>query len=223
MLDINLIRQNPEKVKEALKKKLWDADFDEFLKWDDERKEKLKFVENNKAEMNRLSASVPQLKKAGEDVTKIFAKVKEIAAKKARAALALRKISANEIIIGADTVVVYNDKLLGKPLDDKDAENMLLSLSGKKHFVYTGVSLIYTNKEGALSELSFAEKTEVCFAEISLSDIKKYISTGNHRDKAGSYAIQDEFSVHVKGINGDYNNVVGFPVSRIYQELAKIT
>lgn len=151
------------------------------------------------------------------------AAVKEIAAKKARAALALRKISANEIIIGADTVVVYNDKLLGKPLDDKDAENMLLSLSGKKHFVYTGVSLIYTNKEGALSELSFAEKTEVCFAEISLSDIKKYISTGNHRDKAGSYAIQDEFSVHVKGINGDYNNVVGFPVSRIYQELAKIT
>lgn len=151
------------------------------------------------------------------------AAVKEIAVKKARAALALRKISANEIIIGADTVVVYNDKLLGKPLDDKDAENMLLSLSGKKHFVYTGVSLIYTNKEDALSELSFAEKTEVCFAEISLSDIKKYISTGNHRDKAGSYAIQDEFSVHVKGINGDYNNVVGFPVSRIYQELAKIT
>ena len=150
------------------------------------------------------------------------AAVKEIAAKKARAALALRKISANEIIIGADTVVVYNDKLLGKPLDDKDAENMLLSLSGKKHFVYTGVSLIYTNKEGALSELSFAEKTEVCFAEISLSDIKKYIATGNHKDKAGSYAIQDEFSVHVKGINGDYNNVVGFPVARIYQELAKI-
>ena len=81
MLDINLIRQNPDKVKEALKKKLWDADFEEFLKWDEERKEKLKFVEGNKAEMNRLSASVPQLKKAGEDVTKIFAKVKEIAAK----------------------------------------------------------------------------------------------------------------------------------------------
>ena len=59
MLDINLIRENPTKVKEALAKKLWDTDFTELLKWDEERKEKLKFVENNKAEMNRLSASVP--------------------------------------------------------------------------------------------------------------------------------------------------------------------
>ena len=81
MLDINLIRENPLKVKEALAKKLWETDFSELLKWDEERKEKLKFVETNKAEMNRLSASVPAAKKAGEDVSKIFAKVKEIAAK----------------------------------------------------------------------------------------------------------------------------------------------
>lgn len=81
MLDINLIRENPTKVKEALAKKLWDTDFTELLQWDDERKQTLRFVEENKAEMNRLSASVPALKKAGEDVSKIFAKVKEIAAK----------------------------------------------------------------------------------------------------------------------------------------------
>ena len=80
MIDINLIRENPEYVKEALHKKLWDTDFTELLKWDSERKDLLKLVENNKAEMNKLSASVPQAKKAGEDVTKIFAKVKEIAA-----------------------------------------------------------------------------------------------------------------------------------------------
>ena len=79
MLDINLIRENPGKVKEALKKKLWDADFDELLKWDAERKALIQVVEGNKAEMNRLSASVPQAKKAGEDVSKIFVKVKEIA------------------------------------------------------------------------------------------------------------------------------------------------
>ena len=79
MLDINLIRENPEKVKEALKKKLWDADFTELLQWDAERKQLIQVVEGNKAEMNRLSASVPQAKKNGEDVTKIFAKVKEIA------------------------------------------------------------------------------------------------------------------------------------------------
>ena len=80
MIDINLIRENPEYVKEALHKKLWDTDFTELLKRDSERKDLLKLVENNKAEMNKLSASVPQAKKAGEDVTKIFAKVKEIAA-----------------------------------------------------------------------------------------------------------------------------------------------
>ena len=79
MLDINLIRENPNKVKEALAKKMWDADFTELLKWDEERKELIQVVEGNKAEMNRLSASVPMAKKNGEDVSKIFAKVKEIA------------------------------------------------------------------------------------------------------------------------------------------------
>lgn len=83
MIDINVIRENPEKVKEALKKKLWDADFTELLDWDAKRRELLQVVEGNKAEMNKLSASVPAAKKAGEDVSKIFAKVKEIAAKNA--------------------------------------------------------------------------------------------------------------------------------------------
>ena len=80
MIDINLIRENPQKVKEALAKKLWDTDFTELLGWDAERKQLLAVVEGNKAEMNKLSASVPAAKKAGEDVSKIFAKVKEIAA-----------------------------------------------------------------------------------------------------------------------------------------------
>ena len=145
--------------------------------------------------------------------------VKEIAMSKARAAQATRKISFDEVIIGADTVVVFDGKLLGKPYDDTDAENMLRMLSGQTHYVYTGVALIYYDSNNKIVELSFAEKTEVHFAEISLDDIKKYIATGNHRDKAGSYAIQDEFSVHINGINGDYNNVVGFPVARIYKEL----
>ena len=78
MLDISLIRENPEKVKAALKKKLWDADFDELLKWDVERKNLIQVVEGNKAEINRLSGTVPAAKKAGEDISKIFAKVKEI-------------------------------------------------------------------------------------------------------------------------------------------------
>ena len=73
MLDINRIRENPEGVKEALKKKLWDADFTELLNWDKRKKELIQFVEGNKAEMNKLSASVPQAKKNGEDVSKLFA------------------------------------------------------------------------------------------------------------------------------------------------------
>jgi len=79
MLDINLIRENPEKVKASLKKKLWDADFTELLQWDAEKKNLIHLVEENKAEINRLSSSVPAAKKAGEDISKIFAKAKEIA------------------------------------------------------------------------------------------------------------------------------------------------
>ena len=83
MLDINRIRENPEKIKELLKRKLWETDFTELLQWDNEKRNLIQVVEGNKAEMNKLSASVPAAKKAGEDVTKIFAKVKEIAAKNA--------------------------------------------------------------------------------------------------------------------------------------------
>ena len=93
MLDINLIREKPEYVKEALKKKLWDTDFTELLKWDKEKRELLKVVEDNKAEQNRLSASVPAAKKAGEDVSKIFVQVKEIAKKNAEFEQKLAEIS----------------------------------------------------------------------------------------------------------------------------------
>ena len=93
MLDINLIREKPEYVKEALKKKLWDTDFTELLEWDKQKRELLKIVEDNKAEQNRLSSSVPAAKKAGEDVSKIFAKVKEIAKKNAEFEQKLTEIS----------------------------------------------------------------------------------------------------------------------------------
>ena len=83
MIDINLIREKPEYVKEALKKKLWDTDFTELLSWDKEKRETMQIVEANKAEMNKLSSSVPSVKKAGGDVAPIFKQVKEIAAKNA--------------------------------------------------------------------------------------------------------------------------------------------
>ena len=113
MLDINRIRENPEGVKEALKKKLWDADFTELLEWDKRKKELIQFVEGNKAEMNKLSASVPQAKKNGEDVSKIFAKVKEIAAKNAESDKELKELEDKIYNFLAELPNLPDDDLLG--------------------------------------------------------------------------------------------------------------
>ena len=113
MLDINRIRENPEAVKEALKKKLWDADFTELLTWDKRKKELIQFVEGNKAEMNRLSASVPQAKKNGEDVSKIFAKVKEIAAANAESDKELKELEEKIFNFLAELPNIPDDDLLG--------------------------------------------------------------------------------------------------------------
>ena len=113
MLDINRIRENPEGVKAALKKKLWDADFTELLAWDKKKKELIQFVEGNKAEMNRLSASVPQAKKNGEDVSKIFAKVKEIAAANAESEKELKELEDKIFNFLAELPNIPDDDLLG--------------------------------------------------------------------------------------------------------------
>ena len=113
MLDINRIRENPEAVKEALKKKLWDADFTELLAWDKRKKELIQFVEGNKAEMNKLSASVPQAKKNGEDVNKIFAKVKEIAAANAESEKELKELEDKIFNFLAELPNIPDDDLLG--------------------------------------------------------------------------------------------------------------
>ena len=113
MLDINRIRENPEGVKAALKKKLWDADFTELLEWDKRKKELIQFVEGNKAEMNKLSASVPQAKKNGEDVSKIFAKVKEIAAANAESEKELKELEDKIFNFLAELPNIPDDDLLG--------------------------------------------------------------------------------------------------------------
>ncbi len=128
MLDINLIRENPEKVKAALKKKLWDADFDELLKWDAERKNLIQLVEGNKAEMNRLSGSVPAAKKAGEDVSKIFAKVKEIAKENAENEAKLKELEQkiNDFVVCLPNLP--DDDLVGGGKEN----NKVIKVVGKK-------------------------------------------------------------------------------------------
>ncbi len=122
------------------------------------------------------------------------------------------------IIIGADTVVSYEDEILGKPQDDDDAFNMLKLLSGKTHTVSTGVTMIVvTTKERNI--FNFAESTKVTMYDISDDEIKEYIATKEPMDKAGSYGIQGVGAKFIKSINGDYNNVVGLPIGKIYQIL----
>ena len=146
----------------------------------------------------------------------------EIASKKARACAGLREISENEIIIGADTTVVLGDKILGKPKNRADAFITLKELSGRTHQVYTGVCLIH-KKAGILREKCFFEVTDVTFAELSDDETDAYLDINEYADKAGSYAIQGVFSRHISGIRGDYNNVVGLPVARLYKELHELT
>lgn len=128
MLDINLIREKPEYVKEALKKKLWDTNFDELLSWDKEKRELLKVVEDNKAEMNRLSASVPAAKKAGEDVSKIFMQVKEIAKKNAEFEAKLEQISAKMTEFLEALPNIPDDDLVGGGKEN----NKVIHVYGKK-------------------------------------------------------------------------------------------
>jgi len=125
----------------------------------------------------------------------------------------------NNLVIGSDTIVVLDNNIMGKPQDKKMAQNMLDTLSGKTHHVYTGVCLKWADKN--IHHL-FAEITMVTFRELSEADINHYIESCPPYDKAGSYGIQDWSAVFVKEIKGCYDNVVGFPISRFYEELKKL-
>ena len=126
------------------------------------------------------------------------------------------------IIIGADTIVVYDGKILGKPKDESEAKDMLKMLSGRKHSVYTGVSFVFMSKDGRVGSYGFHEKTLVEVYPLSEEEIEEYIASGDPMDKAGAYGIQGKFACYIKGIEGDYNNVVGLPTGRLYQELKAI-
>ncbi len=126
------------------------------------------------------------------------------------------------LVIGADTVVAYDGQILGKPKDEEDAGRMLSLLSGNTHSVYTGVTFVFMDQENRCGQYSFFEETKVEFYPLSEKEIDSYVASGDPMDKAGGYGIQGPFAAYVKGIRGDYNNVVGLPVARIFQELKKL-
>lgn len=123
------------------------------------------------------------------------------------------------VVIGADTVVSCWDKIMGKPKDKEDAFDMLWELQGKSHQVYTGVTLAWKYTDMPAMFHTFHECTDVTVFPMTQEDIENYIASGEPMDKAGAYAIQGQFAAYIQGICGDYTNVVGLPVGRVYQEM----
>lgn len=126
------------------------------------------------------------------------------------------KCGKDSLIIAADTLVFIDGVLLGKPKDEADAKNMLLKLSGREHTVFTGVAVIRDGKE-----LAEYEKTDVYFRHMEDAEIDAYIKSGIPMDKAGAYGIQGAGAVFVEKIDGDFYNVVGLPLCRLYKMLGE--
>lgn len=138
--------------------------------------------------------------------------VQLLAEQKADAVVSLCK--PQDIVLAADTVVVAQGNILGKPVNEEDACNMLRMLSGQTHTVMTGVCITGNGKRK-----SFVSKTDVTFYTLTEEEIKNYVATGDPMDKAGSYGIQSKGVVLVEKISGDYSNVVGLPLARCVREL----
>lgn len=167
--------------------------------------------------------------------------VEELSSQKAEAVceLVLNNVDDEFLIIGADTIVAYDEQILGKPTDMENAKEMIRSLQGRIHQVYTGVTLIHV-KDRQKDVHTFHERTDVEFYPMTEQDIENYVNAKDYNrkdavskwdatsipfeceDKAGAYGIQGFCARYVKGIQGDYNNVVGLPVGRLYQEAKEI-
>ena len=145
-------------------------------------------------------------------------------------------LAGQATVIGADTIVVLDGEIFGKPRDEEHAAQMLRALSGRAHQVYTGVCVVREDSERTAGQklshpanadlegirrpemYTFAEKTDVYVADLSEEDIRAYIATGDPMDKAGAYGIQGVFARHIRKIDGDYFNVVGLPIGRLWRE-----
>lgn len=147
--------------------------------------------------------------------------VKGLASMKANDVAENAKI--NDVIIGCDTIVAYNNQIMGKPKNEEDAKLMLQLLQDDVHEVFTGVSVIIkmAAEDGSIcdKEINFAVETKVYVNAMSEEQIEAYVATKEPMDKAGAYAVQGKFAVHIKKLDGDYYNVVGLPISKLYDVL----
>lgn len=148
--------------------------------------------------------------------------VLRLAREKAAHVAQLVGVGDDGYLLAADTIVWMGDEALGKPADEADAAAMLAELSGRTHHVSTGVCIIYQPDGGEAREASFVETTDVTFYELTKGQIDAYVRSGECADKAGAYAIQGTGRLLVKGIEGDYDNVVGLPTCRVVREMAQL-
>lgn len=176
-----------------------------------------------------LASASPRRKElmelAGYDFEVICADIVEVVPEEAMPqevvmSLALQKAQAvaaehkEAVVIGSDTVVALDGKILGKPHSEQEACEMLRSLSGRTHKVFTGVAIVCGGKVK-----NFFDETDVEFYSLGDDEIKKYVATGEPTDKAGAYGIQGKGSVLVKRINGDFFSVMGLPIAKLYREM----
>ena len=177
-----------------------------------------------------LASASPRRKElmelAGYDFEVICADIVEVVPEEAMPqevvmSLALQKAQAvaaehkEAVVIGSDTVVALDGKIIGKPHSEQEACEMLRSLSGRTHKVFTGVAIVCGGKVK-----NFFDETDVEFYSLGDDEIKKYVATGEPTDKAGAYGIQGKGSVLVKRINGDFFSVMGLPIAKLYREMS---
>lgn len=147
--------------------------------------------------------------------------VKELALLKA-GDIAKQNDGKNLVVIAADTVVAHKGMILGKPHSEEEAFQMIKGFQGDKHQVYTGVAILDYDADGHETIVNHAVKTDVYVNPMTDEEIWNYIHSDNVMDKAGSYGIQSGFAVYIEKIEGDYFNVVGLPISYIYEVLKRI-
>ena len=169
--------------------------------------------------MNQIGIRFEVMPSVGEEVTTESAPDKvvcELSAQKA--AEILEKAEGAVVVLGADTIVAHNGRILGKPVDAEDAKRMIASYAGDTHEVFTGVTVLVRNADGTVKKSSFAVRTGVRVRAMSEAEIDWYVATKEPLDKAGAYGIQGKFAPFIEGIDGDYYNVVGFPIAAVISE-----
>ena len=173
-------------------------------------------LERAEISFTAVSADIPEVRQHGETPAQF---ARRLAREKAEAVLQRLETPAATKILGADTIVVADDAVLGKPRDDDDGARMLALLSGREHRVITAVCLLIRDEAGAVQADVRDATTVVHFRQLTEAEIESYVRTGEPRDKAGAYAIQGGAAGFVNAIDGDYDNVVGLPVKLVRQML----